>query len=140
MNLSKNIKIKHVLAYNDTAGTTNANGADVDFTNYDGVLFFMEMEKATATTNVNKLKIEQKKGTTYTALTGTETVCTEDGQVLAVDVYRPLEDQGKILRGVVDIATSTKYGDMYAVLYNGRIKPEQFADVAKLVISPVVVA
>lgn len=137
MNLSKNITIKHVRAFNNTAGTTNVNSSDVDFTNYDGVLFFLQMEKATATTNTNQLKVEQKDGDgNYTALTGANAVCVEDGQVLAVDVYRPLESQGNVLRGVVDIATSTKYGDMFAILYNGRIKPEQFADVAKLVISP----
>ena len=140
MNLSKNIKIQKVRAYNNTAGTTNANGTDVDFTNYDGVLFFGWMEKATATTNLNQLKVEQKDADgDYTALAGATAVCLEDDQVLAVDVYRPLEAQGKVLRVVVDIATSTKYGDVYAILYNGRVKPEDFADITTLVISPATV-
>ena len=137
MNLSKNIKIQKVRAYNNTAGTTNVNGTDVDFSNYDGVLFFGWMEKATATTNLNQLKVEQKDADgDYTALAGATAVCTEDDQVLAVDVYRPLESQGKVLRVVVDIATSTKYGDVYAILYNGRVKPEDIADIATLVVSP----
>ena len=137
MNLSKDITIKKVRAFNNTAGTTNVNGTDVDFSGYDGVLFFGWMEKATVTTNTNQIKIEQKDADgNYTALAGANAVCVEDDQVLAVDVYRPLESQGKILRAVVDIATSTKYGDIYAILYNGRVKPEDFADVTKLVISP----
>lgn len=137
MNLSKDIKIEKVRAYNNTGGTTNANGTDVDFSGYDGVLFFGWMEKATETTDTNQIKVEQKDSDgNYTALTGANAVCVEDDQVLAVDVYRPLESQGKVLRVVVDIATSTKYGDMYAIKYNGRVKPEDFADVTKLVISP----
>ena len=139
MNLSKDIKIMHVAAYNDVAGTASVNSDDVDFSNYDGVLFFMLIATATVAANTNQLKVEQKdSGGNYAALTGATAVCSVDGQVVAVDVYRPLASQGKVVRGVVDISTSTKYGDVYAILYNGRIKPETFADVATLVISPVI--
>lgn len=141
MNLSNEVKLVRCAAGNSTASTTNANGSDVDVSGYEGVVFFAWMEKATATTNTNQLKVEVKDADgNYTALEGAAAVCDTDSQVLAVDVYRPWQKLGKVLRAVVDINTSTKYGDVYAILYNGHIKPEEFADVVTLVASPDVVA
>ena len=144
MNLSKNIKLVKVGAYNDTQNTTDIDGSDVDFTGYDGVLFFGWLEIKTASTDTNKLVVEQKSGSTYTALTGAEAEATENGMVLWVDVYRPLESQGKIVRGAYRLNTNTKKGDMYAILYNGRVLPTDLINEATngmngaLVISPVV--
>ena len=140
MNLSKSVVIKRSAAYKDAENTTNVTGADLDFTGYDGVLFFAYVETKTATTEKNVLKIEQKDSDgNYTALTGAVAEATDDEKIVAVDVYRPLEAQGKILRGVLDIATASKTGDLYAVLYDGRVKAEDFADINTLVISPATV-
>ncbi len=139
MNLSKHIQVARVGAYKDTENTTDVEGSDVDFTGYDGVLFFAYVAKKTSSTDKNVLKVEQKNSEgSYGALSGAVAEATEDGVVLAVDVYRPLESQGKALRAVLDIDTASKTGDVYAVLYNGRIKPEDFADVSTLAISPTV--
>ena len=141
MQLSNEIKVVKTRAYNDNAGTTNVNGTDIDFTGYDGVCFFGEMEKATASTDVNKITVSQKNAAgSYAALAGASATCTEDGQVLMVDVYKPNQSLGKILRVTVDIATTTKYGDIYAVLYKGRKHPETAADVVARVVSPAAVA
>jgi len=137
MNLSSEVKIQRCAGYHDTQETHDVTGADVDFTNYDGVLFFAYIAKKTSTTNKNTLKIYQKDADgNYTALSGAVAECAVDGQVVAVDVYRPLESQGSALRAIIDIDTASKTGDLYAVLYNGRVKPEDFADVVTLVISP----
>lgn len=141
MNLSNEVKIQRCAGYHDTQETHEVTGADVDFTGYDGVLFFAYIDKKTATTNKNVLEIEQKDADgNYTGLSGAVAECAVDGQVVAVDVYRPLESQGKILRGVIDIDTASKTGDLYAIKYHGRVKPESFADVVTLVISPEVSA
>lgn len=137
MNLSSEVKIQRCKGYHDTEETHDVTGDDVDITNYDGVLFFAYIAKKTVTTNKNTLKIYQKDADgNYTALSGAVAECTVDGQVVAVDVYRPLESQGSVLRAVIDIDTASKTGDLYAALYNGRIKPEDFADVVTLAISP----
>ena len=141
MNLSNEIVVTRVAAYKDTEDTNDVTGADLDFTGYEGVLFFGYMAKKTATTNKNTLVIYQKDDDgNYTALTGAVAECTVDAQVIAVDVFRPLEAQGKILRAVLDIDTASKSGDLYAIKYNGRVQPEDFADVVTLVISPEVSA
>ncbi len=137
MNLSNEVKLQRCAAYKDTEDTTDVTGSDVNFSNYDGVLFFAYIATKTATTNKNQLVIYQKDDEgSYTALDGATAECTVDAQVVAVDVYRPLEAQGSVLRAVLDIDTASKTGDLYALLYNGRIKPEDFADVVTLAISP----
>lgn len=104
MNLSKNIEVKVL-----TSGSTN-----VDFSNYDGVLFF-----GLGT----KLEVSQASSGKIA-----ETIAS-DGIVYA-DIYRPLESQGKTLK-----ATLTGDGDLYAILYQGRAKPEEWGT-GKLFISP----
>jgi len=137
MNLSSEVKLVRCAGYHDTQEIHDVTGADVNIANYDGVLFFAFIEKKTATTNKNTLKIYQKDADgNYTALSGAVAECTVDAQVVAVDVYRPLESQGSVLRALIDIDTASKTGDLYAILYNGRIKPEDFADVVTLAISP----
>jgi len=132
MNLSKEILIKRVGAYKDTENTTNVTGSDLDFTGYDGVLFFAHVEKKTSPTDTNRLRIYQKDSEgTYTALTGAESEATEDGMILYVDVYRPLQSQGKDLRAVLDITTASKTGDLYAVLYRGRVRPTELINEAE---------
>ena len=140
MNLSKEIKLVRCAGYHDTEETHTVTGADVDFSNYDGVLFFGYVAKKTNSTDLNELVIYQKDSLgSYTALTGAVAIAVDDAEVIAVDVYRPLESQGKVLRAILEIATASKTGDLYALLYNGRIKPEEFADVVTLAISPATV-
>ena len=137
MNLSKNVVVKRVGDYKEAENTNNIVGSDVDVSNYDGVLFFAYVEKGTASADENLLKVEQKDSDgNYSDLAGATAEAAEDEKVVAVDVYRPLASQGKELRATLDISTASKTGDLYAILYNGRVKPEDFADINTLVISP----
>ena len=136
MNLSKEVKLVRCAAYKNTENTTDVEGAAVDLTNHDGVLFFAYMDKKTDGANKNVLQVYQKNNGTTVKLTAAVAECTVDAKVIAVDVYRPLAKHGSKLIAKLEIATASKTGDLYAVLYNGRIKPEQFADVITLAISP----
>lgn len=133
MNLSKNVKIVFVKA-GQTAAQTAVNSDAVDVTNYDGVLFFGNIAVANAG---NFLQIEQSAAQNFAVkavLNGAKMVVETNNETAFVDVYRPQEKLGKYLRAsIVRAGASTATGCIYAVLYNGRIKPE---DYAVLAISP----
>ena len=94
MNLSRNVVIKSL-----DSGTT-----EIDFSNYDGVLFFGEGTKLVVAQGTISNVAEA------TAVSG----------LVYVDVYRPLEANGKLK------ATLTGTGELFAVLYQGRVKPEEW--------------
>lgn len=91
---------KHIKVEKLVSGTT-----EVDVTNYDGVLFFGE-----------GTKLEVSQGTA-----GKIAEATAESGLVYVDVVRPLETQGAKLK-----ATLTGTGDLFAVLYQGRVKPEEW--------------
>ena len=132
MNLSKNVKVACVKA-GQAAGTTAVNSDAIDMTNYDGCLFFASIATANAG---NYLVVEQSDDITFatkSVLEGTKVVTANDGEVALVDVYRPLEKQGKYLRASIVRTASTATGCIYAIQYDGRVKPE---DIGALAISP----
>ena len=106
MNLSKNVKIAKLVS-----GTT-----EVDPTNYDGVLFLG---------NGTKLEVADEKGDVAEVTRAT-------AGVLYVDIYRPIESAGKLTATL----TNASGGDLYAVLYQGRVKPDAWGT-GELLISPV---
>ncbi len=106
MNLSKNVKVMLLVS-----GTT-----EVDPTNYDGVLFLG---------NGTKLEVADEKGDVAEVTKGT-------AGLLYVDVYRPLESSGKL----VATLTNSSGADLYAILYQGRVKPESWGT-GEMLISPV---
>ncbi len=129
MNLSKNVKVVFVKA-GQAAGTDAVNSDPVDITNYDGVLFFGNIAVANAG---NFLQIEQSTDNTFSSkavLTGAKMVTAGNNETAFVDVYRPQEKLGKYLRASITRTASTATGCIYAVLYNGRIKPEDYAVLA----------
>lgn len=105
MNLSKNVKVMLLVS-----GTT-----EVDPTNYDGVLFLG---------NGTKLEVADEKGDVAEVTKGT-------AGVLYVDIYRPIESAGKLTATL----TNASGGDLYAVLYQGRVKPESWGT-GEMLISP----
>ncbi|GCD83674.1 hypothetical protein PTHTG4_27380 [Parageobacillus thermoglucosidasius] len=115
-NLSSEVQIRKI-ASGAAAGTTDIESSVVDFTGYDGVLIFTTI--ATAADN-NTLKIQQGGKD----LVGAVVSADENGQVVFVDVSRPLGGQGGELKAVITRGTSTATGDIYAILYNGRTRPE----------------
>ena len=105
MNLSKNVKVMLL-----ESGTT-----EVDPTNYDGVLFVG---------NGTELAVADEEGDV------TE-VTSNTADVLYVDIYRPIESAGKLTATL----TNASGGDLYAVLYQGRVKPESWGE-GEMLISP----
>jgi len=139
MNLSKNVKIILAKA-GQAAATTAVNSDAIDMTNYDGCLFFATIA---AKNDGNYIEIEQSAVADFAAkvaLKGSKVVPGKNGEVVYVDVFRPVESQGKYLRAVITRTASSATGDIYALLYDGRTKPEvsDVADVLKgvLLISP----
>lgn len=123
MNLIKNIKITKVKA-GAASGATAVNSDAVDMSNYDGCLFVTTVATANAG---NFLKITQGKDSAFVEsedLKGSKVVPAANGEVAYVDVYRPAEAQGKYLRASIVRTVATATGDIYAVQYNGRAKPE----------------
>lgn len=134
MNLSKDVEIVKVKA-GQSAGTTAVTSDAVDMANWDGAVFF-----ATIATkdDGNFLTVEQSETSDFTksvTLEGTKAVAKTNGDVVYADVYRPLEGQGRYLRAKITRTASTATGDIYAIKYGGRTKPETNA-VGALVISP----
>ena len=133
MNLRKNVKVFFLKA-GQTASTSAVNSDAVDLSGYEGVLFFGTIAVANAG---NFLQVEQSTAenfATKSTLEGAKMAVAENGDVAFVDVYRPQEKLGKYLRASITRAgASTATGDIYAILYNGRVKPE---DYAKLAVSP----
>ncbi|WP_461369734.1 hypothetical protein [Candidatus Darwinibacter acetoxidans] len=132
MNLSKNVKVVFVKA-GQTAATSAVNSDAVDLSGYEGVLFFGTIAVANAG---NFLQVEQSTAenfATKSVLDGAKMAVETNGDVAFVDVFRPQEKLGKYLRASIARTASTATGDIYAILYNGRVKPE---DYAKLAVSP----
>lgn len=133
MNLSNAIKITKVAAGAGSAGT-DVNGETVDMSGYDGVVFFATIATANAG---NFIKVQQgvnANGSGASDLAGTKVVAAENAQVVWVDVYRPLESQGKYLRPVIDRGgTNTVTGDIYALQYSGRVSPQSNLVATKVV-------
>ena len=106
MNLSKNVKVMLL-----ESGTT-----EVDPTNYDGVLFLG---------NGTKLEVADEKG-------DVAEVTKASAAVLYVDIYRPIESAGKLKATLTNLSGA----DLYAILYQGRVKPESWGT-GELLISPI---
>ncbi len=129
MNLSKNVKVVCVKAA-QTADTAAIVSTGVDISGYDGVMFFGTIATAN---DGNFLQVEQSAGdfTAKSVLDGAKMVTKTNGDIALVDVYRPQEKLGKNLRASITRAgASTATGDIYAILYNGRLKPEKYGVLA----------
>lgn len=119
MNLSYNVKITKVANYS-SANTTAVTSSEIDMQGFDGVMFLTTIAVANAG---NYLKVQQDTVTGMASaadLTGTKVVCTGSNEVIGCDVYKPLE---RFVRAVVTRTASTACGEIYAIQYNGRIKP-----------------
>ena len=129
MNLSKNVKVVFVKA-GQSAGTDPVNSTAVDLSGYEGVMFFGTIAVAN---DGNYLQVEQgavSDFSTKSVLDGAKMAVGSNGDVAFVDVYRPQEKLGKYLRASIVRGASTATGCIYAILYNGRVKPEDYAELA----------
>jgi hypothetical protein len=124
MNLSKNVKITPVMAY-EAAGTGTTNGTELDMSDFEGVMF---VGGAIGTANSgNYYKVQQDTATGMAGaadLEGTKLVPGDDGDGICIDVYRPREQFVRIVR--VRGASSTG-GAVIAVQYGPKKKPTSHA-------------
>jgi hypothetical protein len=120
MQLSNEIKITKVKAGQAT-GTSAVNSDVIDMQGYEGVIFFGTIATANAG---NYLKAQQDSASgmgTAADLAAKKIVATADGEVVWLDIYRPAE---RYLRAVIIRGVTTVTGDIYALRYKGRKRPE----------------
>ena len=123
MNLSKQAKMRCVLASSASAVGTNATSV-VDMQNFEGVFFFGKFGTIGAGTRAGfYLQGSTTSSTGFDALTGTmvDITTSQDNYVFGVDVYKP---SVRYIRGLVvcQPGTATPYGDVYMVQYGPRAK------------------
>lgn len=136
MNLSNGIKITKVAAAS-SAGTSAVEGAAVDMTGFEGVLFFTTIGTANAG-NFLKAQIgAASDGSDAADLEGTKVTATDNGQVVWVDIYRADPNQ-KYIRAHVTRGASSTVGDIYALRYESR-KQVIDNDIATLITGKLVV-
>lgn len=119
MNLSSDTKLRLIKAA-QVAGTSAVESTVVDMSGFEGVLLFGTINVANAG---NYIKAQSGTDATVTDaadLTGTKVVCGYTGEVLWIDLYRPLE---RYVRMVGIRGSSTATGDFYAMLYGAHTKP-----------------
>lgn len=124
-NLLKDIKVTRVMNA-VAAGISNQNGATLDMSGWDGVLFVAALGTLTAT-QVTSLKAQQGQVSNLSDaadLLGTNVGPLADGdsnKCLALDIYRPTE---RYVRCVVVRGTANAVIDsVMAIQYRGRKMP-----------------
>lgn len=120
MNLFKNVKLTKVKA-GQTTGTSAVDSDVVDMQGYEGVVFFTTIATHAAG---NYMKGQQDVDSgmgTVADLAGSKVVADADAEVVWLDVYRPLK---RYVRAEIVRGTTTVTGDIYALQYSGRVKPE----------------
>lgn len=136
MNLIKQVKLRLNKASSPSA-TTAVNGDTVDMQGCDGVLFVATIATANAG---NYLKAQQSAAANMSDaadLAGSKVVAAADGEVVALDIFRPQE---RYVRPVVVRGAATIVGEIYAIQYDARMLPQDNnvtgAILATLLISP----
>lgn len=132
-NLAKDIKISYGLAAVAAANNTDSNTARLDMSGWDGVIFVApiadSVQGGVATLKVEGNTADSDSG--MAAIAGAAAAATSagnddlNGQVLVVDVYRPLK---RYVQGVITSATQNiAFGDVIAIQYAGRVAPAALA-------------
>jgi hypothetical protein len=130
--LSKQVVVEKV-ADGATSAGTDVNGTTVDLQGFDGVMFFARIATANAG---NFIKVQEGATTSPTAdLAGSKAIAAVNGDVVLVDIYRPLKRYARAV--IVRAGTNTVTGDLYAVKYVGRVSPKIAADAVSALISPI---
>lgn len=137
MNLFKDVKLTKIAVGAITA-TTDVDSSIIDMSGYDGVVIFGSIATANAG---NFIKAQQGAASDLSDaadLEGSKVVAAADAQVVWVEIHKPLEQylRAKIVRA----GATTVTGDLYALQYSGRVRPETNlvtnALIGSLLISP----
>lgn len=118
--LLADIKITKV-ADTTANGTTTINSSVIDMAGYEGVIFFCNIATAAAG---NILKVQQGLVSNLSDaadLAGSGQTSGASDEVTGVEIIKPLE---RYLRATVVRGTSTILGEIYAVQFNPRTRPQ----------------
>lgn len=116
----------------ETAATSAIDGAVVDMSGFDSATFFCTIATANAG---NYLKVEQGDAADLSDgddLAGTKTVAAANGDVVAVEVFRPTKRYIRPM--VIRAGASTATGEIYQILSGARVLPVN-NNVADLIVS-----
>lgn len=136
-NLFKNVKLTKVAVGAASAGT-EVDGSTVDMSGYESVVFFTTI----ATANIgNFMKAQQgllSDSSDANDLAGSKVIAAANNQVVWIDLVKP---QKRYVRAaIIRAGANTATGDIYALQYSGRTKPETNlvlnALIGSLLISP----
>ena len=124
MNLSKNVKVTPVMAY-EAAGTGTTEGTELDMQDFEGVMFVGGGIGTANSGNYYKVQQDTVTGMGSAAdLEGTKVTPGDNGDSICLDVYRPQERFVRIVR--VRGASSTG-GAVIAIQYEPKKAPTSHA-------------
>lgn len=116
MTLGKQIALSKIKALS-ADGTSLVTSDTVDMQGFDGVLIFTTINVANAG---NYMTAQQSADdSTYNDLEGTKVICTATNQVVALDIYRPID---RYIQVDVTRTSSTVLGEIYALQYGAHKK------------------
>lgn len=119
-NLLPGIKLEQNAAGATSAGS-DVTGTAIDMQGYSGVVFFCTIATANAG-NYLKAQAGATSGGASNDLAGTKTVAASDGQLVKLEISRPLDRWVKpvIVRGGANTVT----GPIYAIRYKAGVEPQ----------------
>lgn len=112
--------LKLTMVKNLTAnGTGNADSDALDMAGYDGVVFFTKIASNAADTYLSALQGDTDNPTT--AIAGSGVLTSAANNVAVLDIFRPTK---RYVRARVVRGTTTVLGEIYALQYHARSKPQ----------------
>jgi hypothetical protein len=106
-----------------TAATSTIDGAQVDMQGFDGVVIVASVATANAG-NILKAQGSDASGSGQTDLVGATAVAGSDGDVVAIDVYRPTQ---RYINAALVRGASTVTGEIRMIRYRASKVPAQQA-------------
>lgn len=119
MNLSTDVKVTKVHAYESTAAATHYSDI-LDMSGYEGVVFIASMGSAAADIGVNAQQDTDPAGGTMADLAGTKILSDATQKNFVLDLYRPTE---RYVRLAVLRGTTSTIEAIWAIQYGPRLKP-----------------
>lgn len=118
INILNDCKLRKVADQAVSAGT-DVEGAVVDMSGFENVLFFVKIATSNAANFIKVQQGDEDDLSDAADLEGSAVVAAEDGDVVAIEIRRPTK---RYVRAVIDRGgANTAVGDMYAVQGNARL-------------------
>lgn len=119
MQLSNQVLITKVKDPTTASATGNISSDVLDMANYEGVVFFTSV--GTASSSNSMKAVAGTSSGSVGDLTGTAVAVASSDEDLWLDIHRP---RLRYIGVVVTREAATKCGDIWAIQYGGRVKPE----------------